>query len=224
MKAFIFDVDGTLAETEELHRDSFNEAFGRAQLAWHWDTYRYKELLKVSGGKERIRHFIEMDAITVSTPVDELVLRLHQSKTDIYGAAVREGRLPLKPGVAALIAEALNRGIRLAIATTTSRENVDNLLGVTLGGTNDFEVIACGDMVPEKKPAPDVYLLALRQLGLSPAECLAFEDSNNGLRAAKGAGLRCVVTPALYTADEDFAEADLVMDDLTDQRSIFAIG
>ncbi|MBC8129433.1 MAG: HAD-IA family hydrolase [Rhizobiaceae bacterium] len=224
MKAFIFDVDGTLAETEELHRDAFNAAFAREGLSWHWDFHRYKDLLAVSGGKERIRHFVETENIETAGPLDDLVVRLHQSKTDIYGAMVRGGRLPLRAGVADLVAEAKRRGLRLAIATTTSRENVDTLLGVALGGTDDFEVIACGDMVPKKKPAPDVYLLALRELELGAGDCLAFEDSSNGLRAAKGAGLRCIVTPALYTEDEHFADADLVLTDLRDHAPIFALG
>lgn len=221
MKAFIFDVDGTLAETEELHRAAFNEAFGRHGLSWHWDTARYKELLAVSGGKERMRRFMDAEGLEPSEPADELIRRLHLEKTDIYGRGVRDGRLALKPGVADLVSEAKRRGIRLAIATTTSRDNVDALLAVAFGGLEDFEVIACGDMVPAKKPAPDVYLLALAKLGLAPADCLAFEDSSNGLRSAKAAGLRCVVTPALYTRDEDFADADLVVEDLTDQRAIF---
>lgn len=223
MSAFIFDVDGTLAETEELHRDAFNEAFGKANLSWHWDTYRYKQLLAVSGGKERIRAFIEESAVKPSVPVDELIRTLHLSKTDIYGAGVREGRLALRPGVAELVAEAKRRGVRLAIATTTSPENVEHLLAAAFGGTGDFEVIAAGDVVPHKKPAPDIYTLALERLGLPAESCIAFEDSSNGLRAAKAAGLRCVVTPSHYSRDDDFTGADLVLDDLNNQKAIFAL-
>ena len=223
MSAFIFDVDGTLVESEELHRTAFNEAFGKANLSWHWDSYRYKELLKVSGGKERLRAFVDEEEITPDSPLDELVEHLHRAKTAFYTSAVEDGALALKPGVAALIAEARDRGIRLAIATTTSRANVDALLAAVFDDAGIFEVIACGDMVPAKKPAPDIYELALRELGLPASECLAFEDSENGLRSAKAAGLRCVVTPALYTSDEDFGTADLVLDDLTDQAAVFAL-
>lgn len=223
MSALIFDVDGTLVESEELHRSAFNEAFGTANLAWHWDTYRYKELLKVSGGKERLRAFIDEEEITLETPLDELVERLHLTKTEFYAKAVRDGALALKPGVAELIEEARRRGVRLAIATTTSRDNVDALIQAAFGREGVFEVIACGDMVPAKKPAPDIYQLALDELGLPADECLAIEDSSNGLRSARAAGLRCVITPALYTADEDFAGADLVVADLSDRDRIFAL-
>ena len=223
MSALIFDVDGTLAETEEAHRDAFNEAFAEAGLAWHWDQYRYEDLLKVSGGKERIRHFVESEGIAVSGPLDDLVRRLHAIKTRIYTAMALRGAIELRPGVAELIAAARARGIRLAIATTTSRPNVDALLAVTLGGADDFEVIACGDMVESKKPAPDVYTLCLQMLDLPPASGLALEDSENGLTSAKAAGLRCVVTPALYTRTEEFLGADLLLDDLTDTKRIIAL-
>ena len=223
MSAFIFDVDGTLAETEEVHRLAFNAAFAEANLPWHWDHYRYKELLRVSGGKERLRAFVDEDEIVPDTPLDELIPGLHQAKTRHYGSAVLGGKMVLRPGVFDLVTEAHRRGIRLAIATTTSRDNVDSLLATSFGGADLFEVIACGDMVPNKKPAPDIYLLALQRLGLSTNDCIAFEDSSNGLQAAKAAGLRCVVTPAEYTADEDFIDADLVLADLTHADTVWRL-
>ncbi|WP_198598312.1 HAD-IA family hydrolase [Mangrovicella endophytica] len=226
MNAFIFDVDGTLAETEELHRTAFNQAFAEAGLGWNWDEALYGELLKVSGGKERLHRYIETlgpDAPELPLPAAELVPKLHARKTVFYGEGVTGGALKLRPGIANLVAEAKRRGVRLAIATTTTRENVDALLTATLGTIADFEVFACGDMAKAKKPAPDIYHLALRELDLPAAACLAFEDSENGLRAAKAAGLRCVVTPALYTRGEDFSAADLVADDLTSFEPIFAL-
>lgn len=223
MKAFVLDVDGTLADTEELHRDAFNEAFGEAGLSWHWDQYRYEGLLAVGGGRERIARFIEDEGIVPSNETrDDLSHRLHAAKTRLFTAAVERSGIELRPGVAELIAAARRRGVRLAIATTTSRQNVDALLSATLGSAEDFEAIGCGDMVAEKKPAPDIYRLVLDALALAPHECLAFEDSVNGLEAAKAAGLRCVVTPSLYTRSHDFAGADLVLDDLTDRQRLFA--
>lgn len=223
MSAFIFDVDGTLAETEEMHRAAFNAAFAEASLPWHWESDRYKELLRVSGGKERIRTFVDEEEVGSDSPLDDLIPLLHQTKTRHYVRAVAEGQFVLRPGVLDFIAEARRRGIRLAIATTTSRENVDGLIAAAFGGENVFEAIACGDMVAAKKPAPDIYNLALEQLGLPASACLAFEDSSNGLRAAKAAGLRCVVTPAQYTVDEDFTGADLVLPDLRGAAAVWEL-
>ncbi|GGD10535.1 HAD-IA family hydrolase [Aureimonas glaciei] len=223
MSAFIFDVDGTLAETEEVHRAAFNAAFAEASLPWHWESDRYKELLRVSGGKERMRTFVDEEEILSETPLDDLIPRLHQTKTRHYGQAVAEGQFVLRPGILDFVAEARERGIRLAIATTTSQENVDALLAAAFGGSEAFEVIACGDMVAAKKPAPDIYQLALERLGLPAAACLSFEDSSNGLRAAKAAGLRCVVTPAQYTVDEDFTGADLVLPDLRNAGPVWEL-
>ncbi|WGF88179.1 HAD-IA family hydrolase [Marinivivus vitaminiproducens] len=221
MPAFIFDIDGTLAETEELHRQSFNRAFAEAGLGWAWDRTLYADLLKVTGGKERIAHYVERTGLALDRPVAEVAAEMHKAKTLAYVAGVRA--ILLRPGVADLIAEARERGIRLAVATTTTRANVDGLLAATLGSGHGFEAIACGDMVPAKKPAPDIYLLALEMLGLPADQCLAFEDSANGVRSAKAAGLRVVVTPALYTAGEDFTGADLILPDLTDRASVFGM-
>ncbi|MFN3938837.1 MAG: HAD family hydrolase [Gemmobacter sp.] len=211
MRALIFDVDGTLAETEELHRRAFNETFAAAGLAWHWTPADYGRLLKTTGGKERIARFM---AETGASGVD--IPALHAAKTDRYTRLMAEGGLALRPGVADLIARARARGVRLAVATTTSRPNVEALCRACLGGPAAavFDVLACGDEVARKKPAPDVFLLALDRLGLPAADCLAFEDSRNGLDSARGAGLRCVVTPSAYTSTEDFAGAALVLRDL----------
>ena len=222
MSAFIFDVDGTLAETEELHREAFNAAFEKAGLDWSWDRRRYKALLAVSGGKERLHHFLSVEAIELPD-AEARVARLHAEKTRIYADLVAEGRLVLKPGVADLIARAEAEAIRLAIATTTTRANVNALLQAAGIDPARFEVMVCGDAVALKKPAPDVYLAVLDALGAPASDCLAFEDSWNGLTAAKGARLRCIVTPALYTEDEDFAGADLVVSDLSDTGRFVAM-
>ena len=215
-QAIIFDVDGTLAETErDGHRPAFNQAFAEACLDWHWDEHLYGELLAVTGGKERIRHFAERHAPAIAARADfpALVQRLHAAKTRHYVAIVESGALPLRPGIGQLIAAARLAGIRLAIATTTSPENVDALLRASLAPESAgwFEVIGAGDIVPAKKPAPDIYLWVLERLGLPAAACVAIEDSANGLRAACAAGLRTVVSVGEYTRNDDFSGAARVL-------------
>lgn len=215
LEALIFDVDGTLAETEEGHREAFNAAFAAAGLDWHWDVAVYAQLLEVTGGKERLRHYVE--ATPGVAPLDDDAVRsLHAAKTVRYVAAVRAGSIALRPGVRRLLHEARDVGIRLAIATTTSPENVEALLTATLGadGPGLFEVIGAGDTVPRKKPAPDIYLHVLDRLGLAPSCCIAIEDTPNGLHAARGAGIPVVVTVSLYGGTAGFEDALLVVDGL----------
>ncbi|MDP2252853.1 MAG: HAD family hydrolase, partial [Thiobacillus sp.] len=216
-----FDWDGTLADTErDGHRPAFNQAFKDAGLDWHWDVALYGKLLAVTGGKERMKHYIDQFRPDYSKPdnFDERVAELHQAKTRHYSALAAQGGIPMRPGVKRLLAEARAAGLRLAIATTTTPENVTVLLEHSLGpDTQDwFEVIAAGDIVPAKKPAPDIYHYALEKMGLQPAVCLAFEDSENGLRASLGAGLRTLVTVNDYTQDHDFTGAAVVLSDLGD--------
>lgn len=218
-RAIIFDVDGTLAETEEGHRRAFNRAFAEAGLPWSWDRDLYRELLAVTGGKERIRYFIDdFDADGApENDLEEFIGALHEHKTLAYSDIMKGGELELRPGVRELIAAASERGYRLAIATTTTAANIDTLLQVTLGdaGQDLFEAICAGDSVPAKKPAPDVYLRVLEQLDLPAASCIAIEDSRNGLLAAHAAGIGTIITPSMYTRDESFAEAALVVEDLS---------
>ena len=215
-RAIIFDVDGTLSETEETHRKAFNRAFAGAGLSWHWDRHLYNKLLAVTGGKERIRYFIESFGapdIPAGDP-DDFIPSLHAEKTAAYTDMVSSGDVELRPGIRELIKDAGEKGLRLAIATTTTPANVDALLDVTLGGSSDFEVICAGDSVANKKPAPDVYELTLEKMGLPAAACVALEDSRNGMLSAVAAGIQTVVTPGIYTADQDFAEAAFVINDL----------
>jgi HAD superfamily hydrolase (TIGR01509 family) len=209
LSALIFDVDGTIAETEELHREAFNEAFAAAALDWHWDQALYGQLLAVSGGKERIAHYQYRAGVAPVLNAAQ-VAALHADKTTRYTARLSAGDVNLRPGIRRVLAEAKEAGLRLAIATTTSRPNVDALLAAA-APLPTFDVIAAGDDVPEKKPAPDIYLLALRALGLPAAACLAFEDSINGLRSAHGAGLRCVVTVSAYGGAGPFPGAAAVL-------------
>jgi beta-phosphoglucomutase-like phosphatase (HAD superfamily) len=219
VQALIFDVDGTLADTErDLHRVAFNRAFHDAGLDWCWDVPTYGRLLKVSGGKERIRHYIHAvhPELEARGEVDRLVRELHASKTDIYLQLLRDGEIRLRPGVERLLREARHRGFRLSIATTTTPENVASLLGSTIGNgvVQWFDVIGAGDIVAEKKPSSDIYRYVLDRLHLPAASCFAFEDSANGLRAAAGAGLRTIVTPTSYTLHEDFTGAFSLISDL----------
>lgn len=213
LRALIFDVDGTLAETEEVHRQAFNQTFTEAGLAWHWERQDYKRLLKVTGGKERMAaHRASVGA----GPTDAEIATLHRLKTARYAQIVASGGVALRDGVAELIVVARAQGLRLAVATTTNRPNVDALCLACWGKAADqvFDVIAAGDEVAAKKPAPDVFLLALQRLGVKADQALAFEDSRNGLLSAQAAGLRVVITPSVYTAEDDFAGADWTLPSL----------
>jgi HAD superfamily hydrolase (TIGR01509 family) len=219
LHALIFDVDGTLAETEELHREAFNQTFREFDLPWHWDQDRYRALLKITGGKER------MLAHAASLGIDDFdPLPLHKRKTALYNEKLAQGAIALRPGVEALIRRAKEKSLRLAIATTTSRENVETLIRVTLGGDPHhwFEAISTGEDVAIKKPDPEVYQLALSRLALEADQALAFEDTKNGVLAARGAGLDVIVTPSLYSAGEDFTGALAVIETL-EARNLFAI-
>lgn len=216
LEALIFDVDGTLAETEELHRQAFNETFAEGGLDWRWGPRLYRELLKVAGGKERMLYYAATHRPPGQAPTDEQIRALHARKTERYASLMEAGALVLRPGIARIMAEARCEGVRLAIATTTSEPNVAALLRATVGRASEdwFEVIVAGDAVARKKPFPDAYDLALEKLRLAPASCVAFEDSAIGLRAACGAGLATIVTPSLHTAEEDFRGALAVLSNL----------
>ncbi|MCJ2087822.1 HAD-IA family hydrolase [Methylobacterium sp. E-005] len=200
LRALIFDVDGTLAETEDLHRQAFNRAFADLGLPWHWDPALYADLLTVMGGKERLAHYIDTQHPADAGALHARAPEIHARKTAAYGALVAENRLPLRPGIARLIAEARAGGLRLAVATTTSRPNVDHLLAINFPpGDAPFDVIAAGDEANRKKPAPDVFLLALAGLGIAASEAVAFEDSAAGINSARAAGLPVLATRSAYT-------------------------
>lgn len=215
--ALIFDVDGTLAETEELHRRAFNHAFVRHGLDWQWDRAVYKDLLRVTGGKERMRAYHE--GLRIGRPLSDAdIASLHRIKTAHYAGLIETGCCPLRPGVAELLSAAKARGQRLAIATTTSHGNINALLSQALGArwAADFDAIVAGDDVRHKKPAPDVYLDILARLKLDPSDCLAIEDSANGLIAASRANIPVLITRSMFFRDDDFSAARVVVDDLSE--------
>ncbi|MEF7613035.1 HAD-IA family hydrolase [Aquincola sp. MAHUQ-54] len=220
IEALILDVDGTLADTEEAHRQAFNQAFERLYLGWHWTPQAYRRLLATTGGKERIAAWIdELDPPPAQRKaLMARVPEIHAEKTAVYTAIARDGGIPLRPGVERLLDEARAAGLRLAIASTTTAANVDALLQAAWGarGLSLFDVIACGDQVRAKKPAPDIYQLALDTLGVAPERAIAVEDSPNGLKSAVAAGLWTLVTPTFWTEGSDFGAAGLVLPHLGD--------
>lgn len=228
LKALIFDVDGTLADTEkDGHRVAFNSAFKEAGLDWEWDEELYGKLLAVTGGKERMNYYLENFNTTFERPenLQEMIADLHKTKTGYYTKLLGEGAIPLRPGVKRLIQEARDAGLRLAISTTTTPQNVTALLENTLGeeSIDWFEVIAAGDIVPAKKPAPDIYDWALKEMDLDAADCLAFEDSENGILSSQGANLKTIITVNDYTLDHDFTGAAIVLDNLGEAEQVFTV-
>jgi HAD superfamily hydrolase (TIGR01509 family) len=215
LNALIFDVDGTLAETEELHRVCFNEAFAKAGHDWEWPQDLYRGLLKVTGGRERIHHYLDRIGLDLGPNATTQVAALHAEKNELYALMARSS-VALRPGIMRLITEARERGLGVAIATTTTRSNLEALLAAAFGqsGADWFAAIVAGEDVCRKKPDPSAYLRVLELLSLSPGECVVFEDSRNGLLAAKAAGLPVVVTPSVYAENENHEEADCVVSDL----------
>ncbi|MBA4262297.1 MAG: protein CbbY [Comamonadaceae bacterium] len=221
LSALIFDVDGTLADTESVHLEAFNQAFKAEGLDWHWDLPLYTRLLDISGGKERMAHHwrtVEPQMTEVEAgALSDTINRLHEIKTAYYESAVNGGAVTLRPGVLALMNEARGCGLQLAIATTTSPVNIAALLRSAIGPDWRAHFLAIGDAsnAPVKKPNPQVYMKVLAELGLRAADCVAFEDSSNGLRAARAAGLNTVITPNSFTAHHDFKGALRVVPDLS---------
>jgi HAD superfamily hydrolase (TIGR01509 family) len=225
-EALIFDVDGTLADTEEVHRQAFNLAFGACRLHWIWDAQLYGELLSVTGGKERIASYIERLCLPAAEQrrLNGLIPQIHQAKTHLYQALIGAGRVKARSGVRRLMMEARNKGIRVAIASTTSPGNIEPLIAAGLGpeAMDWFDTIAAGDVVANKKPAPDIYNVALKSLGVDPAHAIAVEDSAIGVASAKSAGLFTVATPNIWTRTQDFKAADLLLGSLGDPEEPLA--
>ncbi|MEX2517307.1 MAG: HAD-IA family hydrolase [Gammaproteobacteria bacterium] len=227
LQAIIFDVDGTLADTENYHRQAFNDAFGEFDLDWHWSAADYVSLLAISGGRERIREYASkhLKPKLSATATRDLALRMHQRKSEIYREKLVAGHIGFRDGVMRLINEARHRRLHLAIATSTSSPNVDTLLHNALGVPPEsiFEAIVTSDIVVDKKPSPAVYQYALAELGLAPDECIAIEDTANGNRAARAAGLKTIITTHQFTEHHDFSGASLVVDQLGGPQQPFTV-
>jgi len=224
LKALIFDVDGTLANTEQGgHLRAFNEAFKLLNMNWHWDDATYENLLQVTGGKERIAYYMNYCNPVMKESLSKAdIAKIHQLKTDIFVGYVAQGRVSIRTGVQRLIDEAIECRLRLAIATTTSLQNVEAIL---VGGclSSKFEVIAAGDVVKNKKPAGDIYQYVLDELKLSADECIVFEDSAVGFASASVVGLKTVVTLSEYTKPFAFDGALVVVDHLGEKNEPFEI-
>lgn len=216
VEALIFDLDGTLADTEEIHRQAFNAAFIKLELWWDWGPSLYCDLLEVSGGTGRLHHYV--DTLEASPQekarLHAIVPVIHYTKSQIYAELLRAGQPPLRPGVKRLIDEAHGAGLRVAAVSTTSTANALAVLGNHFNG--EIDLLVCVDEVARRKPAPDLYHRALALLRKPADACLAFEDSANGLRAARAAGLATVVTPSRWTMPQDFAGADFLLRDLSE--------
>jgi HAD superfamily hydrolase (TIGR01509 family) len=222
LQALIFDVDGTLADTESAHRAAFNHAFAELGMDWHWDEPLYTGLLAISGGKERIAHYWQRANPGIRAldghAMQETIDRIHELKTAAYEKAVQDGAVALRPGVLKLIEAAFTDGLRLAIATTTSPVNIVALLHSAIGPDwrQYFTVVEDASTAPLKKPHPQVYQQTLQRLQLPARACLAFEDSANGLQAALATGLATIITPNTFTAHHDFKGALRVLASLRD--------
>jgi HAD superfamily hydrolase (TIGR01509 family) len=219
LRALIFDVDGTLAETErDGHRVAFNRAFAALGLPWHWDDATYAALLRVAGGYERLLSFLagQSDAPLITAEREALARAIHQRKNAEFSALVAQGGIAPRPGVRRLIDACAGQGVVLAVATTTGRANLDALFPHLLGADwpQRFAALVCAEDAPRKKPDPQVYQIALARLGITQQQALAVEDSPAGLAAARAAGIACLITRSVYFADADFSGAVDVVDDL----------
>ena len=225
MTTIIFDCDGVLADTERYgHLAAFNQTFREVGVPLQWSEEEYGHKLEIAGGKERMASELTAQFVRAhDLPVDPegraaLLATWHRHKTQIYTEMVASGKLPTRPGIRRIIGEAQDAGWKLAVASTSAEPSVHAILEQAAGPDRAarFDALLAGDCVPHKKPAPDIYLLALERLGVDPAGVLVIEDSRNGLEAARAAGLRCLITVNGYTAHEDFREAALVVSSLGD--------
>ncbi|XP_073012903.1 CBBY-like protein [Typha latifolia] len=225
--ALLFDCDGVLVDTEkDGHRISFNETFSEKELGVSWDVELYGELLKIGGGKERMTAYFNKTGWPTKAPKTEedrkqFIASLHKRKTELFMALIEKKLLPLRPGVQRLIDEALAKGVKVAVCSTSNEKAVSAIVSFLLGSDRAEKItIFAGDVVPRKKPDPAIYLLAADTLEVDPSSCVVVEDSTIGLAAAKAAGMKCIITKSGYTAEEDFVAADAVFDCIGDPPEV----
>ena len=224
MEALIFDCDGVLVDTErDGHRVAFNMAFAYKGINVIWSIEDYKEMVKVSGGKERMVHYFDKKGWPANfTDREELIISLHREKTEFFMNLIESGALSLRPGVKRIVDEAIGHNIKLAVCSTSNEKSVNLIVRLLLGDQrrSNFQAILAGDIVTRKKPDPEIYNLLAEKLSINPKNCIVIEDSRNGLMAAKSAGFNCLITTNGYTAEEDFTEADLIVSELGDHPNI----
>lgn len=227
LKGIIFDVDGTIADTEEIHRQAFNQTFAEFDLDWHWSVNDYRKILSISGGKERFRICLNKDKALKSKVGDPAVFiqKLHQRKSENYRLMLASDKTQLRPGIIRLINEAREQDIQLAVATSSSTANLRTLLNKTLDIEPEdlFDTIVSSDIVSDKKPSPIVYQCALAGIGLMSEKCIAIEDTYNGNMAALNAGLKTIITTHTYTEEDDFTGATMVLNHLGDPNNPFTV-
>lgn len=225
LKALLFGAIGSLAETSEVQRRAFNKAFEEAGLAWTWDEALYRNLLEVSGGKNRIRHYAKVYDTTNETLSEEKIAALHSRKTAIYNETLAQGELSLRPGVARLIKDAKVQGVQLGLASATSVNNIEAIAAASGGALRleDFDAVMNADKVKKGKPDPDVYETCLKELGVDARSAVAVEDTAISVQAAKNAGLVCVATPGKYTSAQDFSNADAVVGSLGEPDQVVEV-
>ncbi len=219
LKAIFFDIDGTIIHTEkDGHRVAFNQTFKEFGFDFSWGVDEYGAMLRISGGKERMRHYFKQHGLFSDLDeggLTEQIKQLHKRKTEIFVSLIEEGRLGLRPGVRRLMDEAMAQGLMLGICTTANERSAQAVVETALQGIR-FEFVLAGDIVNKKKPDPEIYNLALSKSGIPPESCLVVEDSHNGVTASVQAGIPVIVTSNDYTEHEDFSEADIVVTTLGD--------
>ena len=227
LNAILFDVGGTIAESEEIHRVSFNEAFKEFGLNWYWDEAIYRELVFIGGGKERIKHYITRawPEMLKQKNLTKYIESVHRIKGQIYEELLNNTQYKTRPGIIRLLKELKNEKIRLAIVSDTTEENLINLFkkGLGINPIEWFEILAHGGCTIQKKPSPDIYLWTLERLKLPPESCLAIEDAPRGVDSAIDAGLKVLVTPSIYTLEEKFEKSSLLLSHLGEPEEPFNV-